>query len=95
MDGVGSNWLERMWYCAEATVGSSIIADLQALLAAGDDVLSSHADEANVITVGENVRIERLELATLMVVSETPKTFSDCLEVIGMCTKVLKQCKFG
>lgn len=70
-----------------------MVADLQALLSAGDDVLASHADESSVITVGETIRIERLDMATLVVVSQPPHTFHECLEVIASCSRVLKQCK--
>lgn len=93
-EGAFSKSLDNMWYSSANMVGSAMIADLQALLSAGDDVLASNADESSVVTVGETIRIERLDMATLVVVSQPPHTFNECLEVIASCTRVLKQCKY-
>lgn len=92
-EGTFGKLLDNMWYSSANMVGSAMIADLQALLSAGDDVLASNADESLVVTVGETIRVERLDIATLVVVSQPPHTFNECLEVIASCTKVLKQCE--
>eukprot|EP00177_Eucheuma_denticulatum_P007824 GFKZ01014239.1.p1 GENE.GFKZ01014239.1~~GFKZ01014239.1.p1 ORF type:complete len:270 (-),score=35.18 GFKZ01014239.1:1063-1872(-) len=91
VDSLFAKILDKMWYSSADAVGSAMLADLQALLAAGDDVLVSHADESSVVTVGEYIRIERLDLATLVVVSQPPHTFSSCLQVIAASTRVLKK----
>ena len=70
-----------------------MLADVQALLSAGDDVLSGQRDEAVVVTVGEHLRIERLDLATLIVVTAPPATYTSCHGVITACTGVLKRCR--
>lgn len=92
--GAFSKSLENIWYPSGNHPGSTLIADLQALLAAGDDVLASQGDESAVVTIGDNIRIERLDVATLVVVSQPPHTFSSCQDIITSCTQVLKQCKF-
>lgn len=93
VSGAFSKSLENVWYPSSNAPGSTLIADLQALLAAGDDVLASQDDETSVVTIGDSIRIERLDVATLVVVSQRPHTFSSCQDVISSCTRVLKQCK--
>lgn len=93
-NGAFSKSLEGMWYSSSTAPGSTLIADLQALLAAGDDILSSQGDESAVVTIGSTIRVERLSVATLVVVSQPPHTFSSCQEVIKSCTRTLKQRKY-
>lgn len=93
VSGAFSKSLENIWYPSSNAPGSTLIADLQALLAAGDDVLASQGDESSVVTIGDDIRIERLDVATLVVVSQHPHTLSSCQDVITSCTRVLKQCK--
>lgn len=90
-DGAFSKSLDRMWYPSSGTVGASLLADLQALLSAGDDVLASQRDESCVVTIGKYVRIERLEVATLVVVAQRPASYITCQSAISYSTRVLKQ----
>lgn len=82
-----------MWYPTATTVGSTLLADLQALLGASDDVLAAQGDESTVVTIGENIRVERLGIATLVVVSQPPHTCTSCQDVIESSTRVLRKCK--
>lgn len=94
-EGAFSKTLDRVWY-ASGVGGTSLLPDVQALLSAGDDVLSKQKDEvAKVTTVGEYIRIERLNVATLVVVTQAPATCTECQVVIEGCTRVLKECKFA
>lgn len=88
-DGALSKGLERVWYPPSSTVHASLMADVEALLSAGDDIMASHRDETVVVTVGTNIRIERLSIATLVVVTQPPHTISSCQDVIAASTKTL------
>lgn len=72
-----------------------MIADMQALLSAGDDVLNAKGDQSGVVTIGDFVRIERLDGATFVVVSQKPTTVTGSQELIACYTSVLKQCKLA
>lgn len=90
-DDMFGKTVERVLYSSAAAKGASLIADVQALLSAGDDLLSSQQDQTSVVTVGVYVRIQRLDAATLIVVTEPPHTSTSCQGIISACTNVLQQ----
>ena len=92
-EGVFSKTLDRVWY-ASGSSGTTLLADVQALLCAGDDILSKQQDQSSVVTVGQHIRIERLSVATLVVGTRPPATCTDCQVAITRCTRVLNECKF-
>lgn len=94
VEGTFQKSLESIWYPSGSRSGSTMIADLQALLAAGDDVFASQGDETAVVTIGDDIRIERFDGATLVVVLQPSNTFSSCQGIIASCSCVLTQCKF-
>lgn len=93
-DGAFGNNLDHVWYSSTPTTGATLLADIEALFAVGDDLLSTQQDRASVVTVGANVRIQRLDIATLVVVAQPPHTCYMCQDVISACAHVLSQCKF-
>lgn len=56
-----------------------------------DDVLGAAANKTQTLTLGEHVRIHRLALATLVVVTRPPHTCIECAEVIDESARVLQQ----
>lgn len=95
LEGTFRKSLESIWYPSGSRSGSTMIADLQALLAAGDDALASQGDETAVVTIGDDIRVERFDGATLVIVLQPSNTFSSCQDVIGSCSQVLEQRKFS
>ncbi|CDF37913.1 unnamed protein product [Chondrus crispus] len=91
LEGTFRKSLESIWYPSGSRSGSTMIADLQALLAAGDDALASQGDETAVVTIGDDIRVERFDGATLVIVLQPSNTFSSCQDVIGSCSQVLEQ----
>lgn len=92
--------VEHVWYSSSPTTGSGLISDVQALLTVGDDLLSSKhevssskQDATAVVNIGSNIRIERLDMATLVVVTQPPHTCISCQQLISSCTNVLKNCE--
>lgn len=93
-DGTFENILEHVWYASTQTTGATLIADIQALFAVGDDLLSVQRDQTSVVTIGTSIRIQRLDIATLVVVAQPPHTCTTSQGIISACTHVLKQCTF-
>lgn len=93
-DDMFGKTVEHVSYSSATATSASLIADVQALLSAGDDLLSLQRDETAVITVGVHVRIQRLDVATLVVVAQPPHTCTSCQGVISACTNVLQQRTF-
>ncbi|PXF43350.1 hypothetical protein BWQ96_06913 [Gracilariopsis chorda] len=88
-DDTFSKSLYRIWYSSSPVGGGTLLADLQALLSAGDDVLAKQGDESSVITLGNNVRIERLEAATMLVLTHPSSSCASVQNAIISCTRVL------
>lgn len=91
--GIFVKSLEQLWFSSRTATGASLIADTQALLTTGDDLLASKQDEMSVITVGTNIRIQRLSVATLVVITQPPHTYLSCRDIISACSTVLGHCK--
>lgn len=53
---------------------ASLVVDLQGLMHAADDILATRRTKAGVLTLGRHIRIHRLALATLVVVTQPPAT---------------------
>ncbi|KAI0563249.1 hypothetical protein FGB62_44g153 [Gracilaria domingensis] len=85
-----SKSLYRVWYSSSPVGGGALLADLQALFAAGDDVLAKQGDESSVITLGETIRIERVESATLLVLTQPSSACTLVQEAITNCTVILR-----
>lgn len=92
-DGAFGNTLDHVWYASTPTTGTALLADIQALFAVGDDLLSPQQDYTSVVTVGAYVRIQRLDIATLVVIAQPPHTCTTCQDVISSCAHVLTQRK--
>lgn len=92
-DGAFGNTLDHVWYASTSSTGPTLLADIQALFAVGDDLLATQQDRTSVVTVGANVRIQRLDIATLVVIAQPPHTCTTCQDVISACAHVLTQCK--
>lgn len=90
-EGAFSTGLGSMWYSSSRASDASLIANLQSLLNVSDDLLASRDDSTAVKTVGEHVRIERMALATLIVVCQAPHTYYSCQEAIASSTAVLEK----
>ncbi len=86
--------LGTTWYSTRGAGESSLVADLQGLMNVADDVLASRSNKAQVLTLGDHVRIQRLALATLIVVTQPPHTCNDCATEIEETTRVLQRCKY-
>lgn len=94
-DDTFSKSLYRIWYSSSSVGGGTLLADLQALLSAGDDVLAKQGDECSVITLGKNVRIERLEGATMLVLTHSSSSGAAVQHAIIACTRVLRNRKYS
>lgn len=95
VDGGYASALGALWYAADGRPAGTVVADVQALLDAADDVLAGQRDQATVVTLGPTVRIERLGPATLVVTAQPPATCMSCQRIIDGCTAVLRQRKLG
>lgn len=94
-DGAFGNTLDHVWYASTSSTGATLLADIQALFAVGDDLLATQQDRTSVVTVGANVRIQRLDIATLVVIAQPPHTCTTCQDVISACAHVLTRRKLS
>lgn len=92
-DGAFGGSLGTVWYSARGTTEASLLADLQSLMNFADDVLAPRGNKVAVVTLGDYIRVERLQLATLVVVTQPPHTCNDCSRQIEEATHVLQRCK--
>ena len=91
-DGAFGTALGSVWYSARDAGESSLVADLQSLMHVADDVLAPRGNQPAVLMLGDYIRIERPQLATLVVVTQPPRTCYDCAAEIEDASRVLQKC---
>lgn len=89
--GAFGGTLGETWYSTRGDGDASLAADLQGLMNVADDVLAASANKTQMLTLGAHVRIHRLALATLVVVTRPPQTCIDCAPEIDETARVLQQ----
>lgn len=87
--------LSNVWYSSSRESESRIAADLQNLLNIADDLLAAKKDAANVVTLGDNMRVERMTLGTLLIICQYPHTCGSCRAIITESSSVLQKRTFS
>lgn len=80
-----------VWYAGIRRDARRILADLQALTHVSDDMLGTRGDTTSSLALGNRVAVERLSIATLVVVASPMETTSSCRPVIDIAVSILSR----